>query len=58
MNIVLVTLGLSFILLLGAAAFFFWAVDDGQFDDMESSGLLALDDDPARAPREAGESAP
>jgi cbb3-type cytochrome oxidase maturation protein len=58
MNIVLVTLGLSFILLLGAAAFFFWAVDDGQFDDMETSGLLALDDDPAREPGESRESVP
>ena len=48
MNIVLVMLGLSIILLLGAAAFFFWAVDHDQFDDMDTPGLLALDDDPMR----------
>jgi cbb3-type cytochrome oxidase maturation protein len=46
MNIVLVMLPLSIILLLGAVAAFFWAVDHGQFDDMETPGLLALDDDP------------
>jgi cbb3-type cytochrome oxidase maturation protein len=48
MNIVLVMLGLSVALLLGAAAFFFWAVDHDQFDDLETPGLLALDDDPER----------
>ena len=48
MNIVLVMLGLSVVLLLGAAAAFFWAVDHGQFDDMEASSLLPLDDHPQR----------
>jgi cbb3-type cytochrome oxidase maturation protein len=48
MNIVLVMLGLSIVLMLGAAAFFFWAVDHDQFDDMDTPGLLALDDDPIR----------
>jgi cbb3-type cytochrome oxidase maturation protein len=48
MNIILVTVGLSLVLLLGAAVVFFWAVDHGQFDDMESSGLLALDEQPVR----------
>ena len=48
MNVVLVMLGLSVILLAGATAFFFWAVDHDQFDDMETPGLLALDDDPLR----------
>lgn len=48
MNIVLVMLGLSIILLIAAAAFFFWAVDHGQFDDLETPGLLPLDDEPPR----------
>jgi cbb3-type cytochrome oxidase maturation protein len=48
MNIVLVMLGLSVILLAAAAAFFFWAVDHDQFDDMDTPGLLPLDDDPPR----------
>jgi cbb3-type cytochrome oxidase maturation protein len=56
MNIVLVMLGLSLILLLGAVAFFFWAVDHDQFDDLEAPALLALDDHPVRAPAESDES--
>lgn len=48
MNIVLLTLGLSVILLIAAAAFFFWAVDHDQFDDLDTPGLLPLDDDPPR----------
>jgi cbb3-type cytochrome oxidase maturation protein len=55
MNIVLVMLGLSVILLLAAAAFFFWAVDHGQFDDMDTPGLLPLDDDPPHDTSAAGE---
>jgi cbb3-type cytochrome oxidase maturation protein len=47
-NIVLLTLGLSIILLIAAAAFFFWAVDHDQFDDLETPGLLPLDDSPQR----------
>jgi len=46
MNIVLVMLGLSIVLLLAAAAFFFWAVDHDQFDDLDTPALLPLDDDP------------
>ena len=46
MNVVLVMLGLSVILLVGAAGFFFWAVDNDQFDDMDTPGLLPLEDDP------------
>ncbi len=46
MNIVLVMLGLSIVLLMAAAAFFFWAVDHDQFDDLDTPALLPLDDDP------------
>ncbi len=44
MNVLLVMIPLSILLLLGAAVAFFWAVDHDQFDDMETPGLLPLDD--------------
>jgi cbb3-type cytochrome oxidase maturation protein len=46
MNVLLVMIPLSLLLLAGAAAAFFWAVDHDQFDDMETPALLPLDDDP------------
>jgi len=46
MNIVLIMLPLSIVLMVGAVVAFFWAVDHGQFDDMDTPGLLPLDDDP------------
>lgn len=46
MNVLLVMIPLSLLLLLGAAAAFFWAVDHNQFDDMETPALLPLDDGP------------
>jgi len=39
---------LSFLVLLGAAIAFFWAVDHDQFDDLDTPGLLPLDDAPQR----------
>lgn len=52
MNILLVMIPLSLVLLIGAAIAFFWAVDHDQFEDMDTPGLLALDDDATReAPR-------
>ena len=45
MNIILVMIPLSLALLIGAVVAFFWAVDNDQFDDMETPGLLALDDE-------------
>jgi cbb3-type cytochrome oxidase maturation protein len=44
MNILLFMIPLSLILLAGAIVAFFWAVDHGQFDDLETPGLLPLDD--------------
>jgi cbb3-type cytochrome oxidase maturation protein len=44
--VLLVMIPLSLLLLAGAAAAFFWAVDHDQFDDMETPALLPLDDDP------------
>jgi cbb3-type cytochrome oxidase maturation protein len=50
MNVLLVMIPLSLLLLAGAAAAFFWAVDHDQFTDMDTPGLLPLDDDPDTAP--------
>ncbi|MGH8174280.1 MAG: cbb3-type cytochrome oxidase assembly protein CcoS [Rhodanobacteraceae bacterium] len=44
MNILVVMIPLSLLLLVGAVAAFFWAVDNDQFDDMESPALLPLAD--------------
>ena len=44
MNAVLVTIPLALLLLLLAVGAFFWAVDHSQFDDMETPGLLPLDE--------------
>lgn len=45
MNVLLVMIPLSMVLLIGAAVAFFWAVDHDQFDDMDTPGLLPLDDE-------------
>jgi cbb3-type cytochrome oxidase maturation protein len=45
MNVLLVMIPLSIVLLIGAAVAFFWAVDHDQFDDMDTPGLLPLDDE-------------
>jgi cbb3-type cytochrome oxidase maturation protein len=44
MNAVLVTIPLALLLLLLAVGAFFWAVDHDQFDDMDTPGLLPLDE--------------
>jgi cbb3-type cytochrome oxidase maturation protein len=44
MNAVLVTIPLALLLLVLAVGAFFWAVDHDQFDDMETPGLLPLDE--------------
>ena len=49
MNILVVLIPLSLLVLAGAVAAFFWAVDHGQFEDMETPGLLPLDDAAGRA---------
>lgn len=46
MNIILVMIPLSLLILAGAVAMFFWAVNHDQFEDMESPSLLPLADDP------------
>lgn len=44
MNIILIMIPLSLFVLVGAAAMFFWAVNKGQFDDMDSPSLAPLED--------------
>ncbi len=52
MNVLLVTIPLSILLLVCAAAAFFWAVDHDQFEDLDTPGLSPLDDSPtSQAPR-------
>ena len=44
MNILLLLIPISLLFLAGAVWLFFWAVDDGQFDDHDTPGLVPLDD--------------
>jgi cbb3-type cytochrome oxidase maturation protein len=44
MNAVLITIPLALLLLSLAIGAFFWAVDHGQFDDLNTPGLLPLDE--------------
>jgi cbb3-type cytochrome oxidase maturation protein len=48
MNVLLLTIPLSLLLILIAIGAFFWAVDHDQFDDMETPGLLPLDEERTR----------
>ena len=53
MNIILIMIPLSLLLLIGAVAMFFWAVNKGQFDDMDSPALSPVSDNlPAEEPDE------
>jgi cbb3-type cytochrome oxidase maturation protein len=47
MNAIVALIPVSIALLIAGAIAFFWAVDHGQFDDMETPGLLPLEDDGA-----------
>jgi len=55
MNVLVVMIPLSLVLLAGAVAAFFWAVDHDQFADMETPALVPLDDDPSVAPAHASD---
>ena len=43
---------LSILLAIGALVAFFWAVDHGQFDDLETPGILPLADASDEPPQE------
>ena len=50
MNIIFVLIPLGLVLLAAAIGAFFWAVGNGQFDDLDAPGTLVLfDEEPARA---------
>ena len=51
MNILLLLIPLSLLSMAGGVWAFFWAVNHDQFDDMDTPGLMPLDDGPARRPR-------
>ncbi|MGY6631377.1 MAG: cbb3-type cytochrome oxidase assembly protein CcoS [Wenzhouxiangella sp.] len=53
MNIIYVLIPLSVILMTLAIAFFFWAVKNDQFDDLDTPALDVLDDDEPRAKKPA-----
>lgn len=45
---------LSLVLVAGAVAAFFWAVDSGQFDELDAAGESVLGDDSAPPPADPG----
>ncbi|MEM7282265.1 MAG: cbb3-type cytochrome oxidase assembly protein CcoS [Pseudomonadota bacterium] len=45
MNIIFVLIPLSILFLIVAVIAFFWAIDSGQFDDLDSPAVRILDDD-------------
>ena len=45
---------LSIVILVGAGIALFWAIDHGQFEDMESSALLPMLDGEAATPKAPG----
>ncbi len=47
MEILFILIPLSLVLVAGAAWAFFWAVDQGQFDDLETPGWEVLEPDDA-----------
>ncbi len=47
MNIILALIPVSLVLLGVAVAAFFWAVDDAQYDDLDTPALAPLVDDDA-----------
>ncbi|GMU42143.1 MAG: cbb3-type cytochrome oxidase assembly protein CcoS [Xanthomonadales bacterium] len=51
MNILLVLIPLSLLLLIAAMYAFFWAVDNDQFEDLETPALDVLVDEDAPRPR-------
>lgn len=53
MNIIYVLIPLSIVLMVLAVVFFFWAVKNGQFDDLDTPAFDVLDEDePADSSKE------
>jgi len=55
MNAIIILIPLALVLLMLAVGAFFWAVDRGQFDDLQTPGLLPLDEAQKRADNENDE---
>ena len=59
MNVLYVLVPLALVLAGAAVAAFRWAVQDGQFDDVETPALRVLfDDDPSPDPSQSGSPQP
>jgi len=58
MNALVFMIPLSILFLVGAAVAFFWAVDHEQFEDMDTPGLLPLDDVPDDTPDNGPDNGP
>jgi len=58
MNILLVLIPLSLMLVIAAVYAFFWAVDNDQFEDMETPALDILADNDAPMPTRAPDQPP
>lgn len=52
MNIILIMIPITLVLLGAAVWLFIWAVNHGQFDDMDSPGLLPMSDNLPEEERE------
>ena len=50
MDILFLLIPIALIFLIIAIAIFFWAIRDGQYDDMESQGLKIIMDDNQKQP--------
>ena len=50
MSILYLMIPMGILIVIGALWAFFWAVDSGQFDDLESPGWRILLDDDSRPP--------
>ena len=51
MDIIFLLIPVSFVLIAGAIYLFFWAVKDGQFDDLDGSAHSILFDDDKPTPK-------
>ena len=57
MSILYLMIPMGILIVVGALWAFFWAVDSGQFDDLESPSWRILLDDDTQPPAPPGESA-
>jgi cbb3-type cytochrome oxidase maturation protein len=48
-SIALLLIPLALLLLVAAVAAFFWAVDNGQFEELDAAASMALEDEPPDA---------